>query len=248
MTTLKDEIETNYRAFFSDWTTQAAKNWAKLSNQPHYAESYRRLCCLQTIKNELVIPNFSEASAAFFFEGHNDALTSHVSASLGAWRSALQALRSCLENTVCSIYYKDHPVELELWTSGKFRIGFSELEKYLTQHPRLGSLDPAVSGLQTIGEEYATLSKAVHASAQNFRMTDAARSVLLWSDDVPRVGMWACREQKVLEGISLLMTALYSEQLQGTKLTSLRSMLFFTIPPKKRKDVKSCLGVSISSP
>ncbi len=170
MSVLEEELDANYFSFRADWTASAAANWSALGTHQQYVESYRRLSCLQTIKRELVLSNFSEASAAFFSEAHNDALVSHVSASFGAWRSSLQALRSCLENALCSIYYKDHPVELELWACGQFRIGFSEVHRYLLAHPSLTNIDNQLTGLELIGEEYATLSKAVHASAANFRM------------------------------------------------------------------------------
>src|SRR5262249_37224992 len=245
MSTLEQELDVNYAAFRADWNASATDNWAALGGHRAYAESYRRLCCLQTIKNELVIPNFSGASAAFFSKGHNDALVSHVNASFGAWRSSLQALRSCLENVLCAIYYKDHPIELELWTTGRFRIGFTELHRYLVSHPMLTGVNTGVTGLDLLDEEYATLSKAVHASAANFRMTDAASTILLWSKEPARIGMWATRERKLLEALSLLMICLYREKLQGTMLTSLRNMLYFTVSPKKRALVKSDLHITI---
>lgn len=151
----------------------------------------------------------------------NDALVSHVSASFGAWRSSLQALRSCLENALCSIYYKDHPVELLLWAQGRYRIGFAELHRYLSEHPSLVKYELHLTGLDIIADEYATLSKAVHASAASFRMTDPASMVLLWSNEPAKIGMWAARERKVLEGLSLLMICMHSERLQGTLLVLL---------------------------
>ena len=124
---------------------------------------------IQAIKTDLIVPCYAAGSAAFFFEAHNDALVSHVSASTGAWRSALQALRSCIENTLAAVYYNDHPIELELWQSSRFMLGFSELLGYMEKHPRLSPLGVQLSGLAAMKTEYATLSKAVHASAANFR-------------------------------------------------------------------------------
>src|SRR6202035_1237450 len=147
MSLLESEIDANQSAFFSNWTFQASTNWKNLENEPAFKLSYRRLSCLQTIKNELVLPNYSSGSSAFFFEAHNDALVSHVAASFGAWRSALHALRSSIENTLCAIYYRDHPIELELWSAGKFRIGFTGLLDYLRTHPRLVQFEPSLVGL-----------------------------------------------------------------------------------------------------
>src|ERR1700722_12137427 len=166
MPLLQDEIDANHAAFFRDWTGQAAKNWVALSKNDVFRDSYRRLTALQAIKTHLVVaPRYTAASAAFFSEAHNDGLVSHVGASTGAWRSALQALRSCIENVLCAVYYRDHPVELELWGRGKFVIGFTELMRYAERHPQLSSIGGQISGLDTLRSEYETLSKAVHGSA-----------------------------------------------------------------------------------
>ena len=66
-------------------------------------------------QNALVLePRMTADSLAFFLEAQNDALVSHVFGNLGSWRSALKALRSCIENVAFCLYYKDHPVELHL--------------------------------------------------------------------------------------------------------------------------------------
>ena len=114
MTITEQEINANYEEFYADWTTQIEKNWNDLKKLPVFLESYRRICALNAIKKILVIPNSRKDSADFFLEAHNDAVVSHVSASFGSWRSSLQSLRSIIENSLCSIYYNDHPVELQL--------------------------------------------------------------------------------------------------------------------------------------
>ena len=245
MPQLENEIDANYATFFKDWTAQAAKNWKILAKDDVYKTSYRRLCALQALKTHLVVPHYSPGSAAFFFEAHNDALVSHVSASIGAWRSALRALRSCQENTLNAVYDNDHPVELELWQNGNFRLGFADLLKYAEKHPRLAPLGVQTTGLAILNSEYATLSKAVHASAANFRMTDSISNVLLWNADPIKSSMWATREKKVLEAISLLMVCLHSTKLQGTALSPLRSVLHFAFSQANRKKLKQLVKVNI---
>jgi hypothetical protein len=245
MPQLQNEIDANQAKFFKGWTSQAVKNWKALGKNDIYKASYRRLCAIQAIKTELVVPHYMPGSAAFFFEAHNDALVSHVSASIGAWRSALQALRSCEENTLAAIYYNDHPIELELWEAGKFQISFSDLLKYAEKHPRLSRFGSQTTGLDTIHTEYSTLSKAVHASAANFRMTDAISNVLLWNTDQVKLSMWATRERRVIEGISLVMACLHSNLLQGTALTQLRNVLHFSISSNNRKRLKESAKVTI---
>jgi hypothetical protein len=245
MPPLEREIDANYDAFFSGWTGEAAKNWKALAKSEVYKASYRRLCSFQALKTHLVVPHYSKESAAFFFEAHNDALVSHVNASTGAWRSALQALRSCVENTLAAIYFNDHPIEWELWDQRKFLIGFSELLKYTERHPRLSHYPLQVTGIPMLHAEYATLSKAVHASAADFRMTDKISNVLLWSTDPVKAAMWATRERKVIEGISLLMACLHAPLLQGTALTPLRNILSFSVSTANRVRLRQSARINI---
>ncbi len=65
---------------------------------------------------------------------------------------------------------------------------------------------------------------------------------------VSALGMWAARERKVLEGISLLIICLYSEKLQGTLMGALRNMLYFTVSANKRALVKAKLHITIPKP
>jgi hypothetical protein len=173
---------------------------------------------------------------------------SFVGASFGAWRSSLQALRSCVENVMNAVYFKDRPVELELWNLGTFRLGFSGLLTYLERHPNLTAFDKSMTGLQFLDKEYATLSRADHASAANFRMTDPAADVLLWNTDRARAGKWATREAKVIEGISLLFAFLFAQQLTGTRLSGLRTMLGFTVSGSKRAVLQNALGITVPAP
>jgi hypothetical protein len=245
MSQLRNEVDANHSAFFRDWTTASERNWRALEKSTVYKESYRRLTAIQAIKAHLVGSQYTPGSAAFFFEAHNDALVSHVSASVGAWRSALQSLRSCIENSLCAVYYNVHPIELELWAAGEFWIGFSELIKFAEKHPRLSHLGAEVTGLRALRAEYAMLSKAVHGSAIDFRMTDSISNVLLWSADPVKAAMWSTREKRTLEGISLLLVCLHSSSLQGASLTPLRNVLHFSIGPSRRKQLKTTLRINV---
>jgi len=247
MSNLEKELAANFQGFRADWTVQASANWKALEPLDVYEKSYRRIACLHALKNEIVLPNFSEGSAAFFLEAHNDALVSHVNASFGAWRSALQALRSCIENSLNAIYYRDHPVELELWGQGNFRMGFSELLSYVERHPKLSAFHNTKTGVQFLHDEYATLSRAVHASAVDFRMTESAAAVLLWNTDKARAGKWSSRETKVIEGICLVFAFIFSEKLTGTQLSNLRSMLNFAVSASKKTILKKDLKITIPS-
>jgi hypothetical protein len=203
--TLSQETSSNFGAFYDAWTVQAVDNWKTLHANDQYLTSYRRIAAFQALKVDLILPKFSPESAAFFQEAHNDALVSHVSASYGAWRSALQSLRSLIENSLAAIYYSDHPVELKNWARGRKRTSFTELMKYFEDHPSLTGIKESVSGLGRIRTEYATLSKAVHASAVDFRMTDNISQVLLWSSAKEKLSKWSTRERETICGVAQLV-------------------------------------------
>jgi hypothetical protein len=246
MSGLSGEIDSNFEKFFQSWTKSAENNWTTLHKNAKFKESYQRLSALQAVKSDLVVPQLSAGSAAFFLEAHNDALTSHVNASLGAWRSALQNLRSCLENTLAALYFKDHPVELQLWEHGKYRSTFSELYSYAKGHPEIDGIAAELCGLDIVKAEYATLSKAVHGSAVNFRMTDDASEILLWSTEAPALGRWADREKQVVLAICLLWVAFFRSELTGTKKSGLREVLSLVIPKTKRQAIKGAFKVTIA--
>jgi hypothetical protein len=75
-------------------------------------------------------------------------------------------------------------------------------------------------------------------------MTDSAAKLLLWSDEQAKMGMWASREKKVVEGVCLLTVALYRAKLTGASLPSVRSVLPFAISQKKAQELKA-LHISI---
>lgn len=245
MSALDDEIDINFEKFFKDWTVSAENNWKSLHPQDSLLQSYRRLSAFQTLKQQLIVPNSTDSAASIFHEAHNDALTSHLLASIGAWRTSLKSLRATIEASLNSLYFRDHPVELELWLGGKYKTGFSDLISYFEKHPRVSDIPVPVTGIDYLKSEYATLSKAVHGSNTKFWMTDSASSVLLWSDSPAKLSQWASREKKVLEGLSCLLVCLFSEKLLGTSLPQVRQMLRYVISPARRAAIKTELKISI---
>ena len=161
----------------------------------------------------------------FYAEAQNDALISHVQASLGSWRVALKALRSCIENALLCLYYKDHLVEHKLWETRQFRISISAAIKYYREHPLLRDMQEGTTGIGIINQEYAKLSRAVHASSQDFRMTEGGKGMSLWKTDAAHESRWETHEKKTLLGLNLLMLTLFHEHLQGASLSSVRESL-----------------------
>lgn len=243
--TLLAESEENYKKFYAAWTAEAQKNWVLINASDRLLLSYRRIAAFQGMKADLVGPLYTAHGMGFLNEAHNDLLVSHVSASMGAWRLALQSLRSFIENSLCAIYYNDHPVEHRNWERGKKKIGFSELVTYFEGHPDLAETPAALNGITIIKGEYKTLSIAVHASAKDFRMTDDVSHVLLWSTAKERINKWSSREGACLVGVALLFISLHKELLTGTKLTGVRSSLSFILAANARSKLKSEYKITV---
>lgn len=243
---MREEIRNNFSTFQTEWIKELT---SRLTDLPTRAakleESYIRLTSLQAWRAGIIEPHLSSGSAGFFAEAQNDALIAHVQASLGSWRVALKSLRSCLENVLLGLYYKDHPVELKLWEAGRFRLGVSEAIQYFQSHPLVHGLPESITGLGIIHQEYGKLSKAVHASSVDFRMTADGKAVSLWTDDKAREGVWESHEKKTLQGLNLLMLVMFSESLRGTSLSSIRQTLGFVIPRSKDQEIKDNLKVTI---
>jgi hypothetical protein len=125
------------------------------------------------------------------------------------------------------------------------RLGFSELAKYLSIHPATAGKTSTKNALELIESEYSTLSKAVHSSAESFRMTAGSETTLLWSTETPRLNMWSTRERRVMEGIAVLVVGHYAKELEGARNIGLREVLSFAIPSSKRTAIKADYKVTI---
>ena len=247
MSLTRAEIAANFDSFTASWKAELPKSIAALdSHRDEFLRSYSRITSMNAWRSNVLEEKVPEASLEFFAEALNDALVSHVFARFGSWRSALKSLRSCIENTCYCLYYKDHPVELRLWESGRHRPGFSEIHTYLEQHPDISPLgNSPLTGLATMKEEYSTLSRAVHASAKSFRMSPNVHDILLWKPDAVSLGQWRTREQHTLCALNLLLTAIFRHFLSGAQQTGLRKALAAVIPPSMHARVKTELKVTI---
>ena len=243
---LTAEVDSNFEKFSDASWTDSKKVRAKLDEKIEvFRDSYRSLVSLQAWRVELLAPTIDAGALEFFLEAQNDGLVSHVSARNGQWRLALKSLRSVIEGVLNSLYYKDHPVELELWNRGEFRIGFTELSKYFEKHPLNNSVPNKLNGVNVLAAEYATLSKAVHGSAKTFRMS-AEDSPLLWNADFANVGKWRTRERTVLLGINLVLLMMFHSYLDGAKNKNLRKAMSLLIESKtKKSEIKKTFGVHL---
>jgi hypothetical protein len=248
MKTLEAEIAGNFGRFCAAYKGKAQETADALAkHNGAYLDSYRRLVSIQAWRAELLESLLSPGSLAFFLEAQNDAITSHVLAAYGGWRSSLKALRSCIENVCFAMYYKDHPVELQLWDRGKHRLAYSELAAYFEVHPAFDGIGSA-SPLAQLGHEYSTLSRAVHGTGKTFRMSNEQDGVQFWTADVARLGMWGTRESHVISALNTLLLILFREHLQGGKLPNLRKAISLAIPQSRHAGIKAAFEVTLFKP
>jgi hypothetical protein len=139
----------------------------------------------------------------------------------------------------------DHPVELLLWQQGNYKIGFTELIKYIDCHPKLVGKKPGITGIEFLKSEYRTLSKAVHASAHSFRMTKDGKIINLWSSEAAQLNQWRARQSLVMLGLNLLLLTLFAEHLEGARQLTLRKSLSLSIPAKYDALIRKDLNITI---
>lgn len=246
MKSLREEILENSAIFYATWPKQLETVRTELGGRSDvFEESYLRLTSLQAWRSELLDNVMPQDALAFFMEAQNDAVLSHCLATCGCWRPALKGLRSCLENVMQALYYMDHPVELQQWAVGKHRMQFAELSSYFERHPRMVDAPASLQILPLLSTEFATLSRAVHASSKSFRMTHAAGQVVLFASNEQNLGAWRTRQRLVLTALNLLLIAIFREAMAGTKLLNLKKVISFALPSKCRSAMKAAWSVTI---
>jgi hypothetical protein len=248
MQLLRKEVEGGFERFTPKWRDELATVQTSLDQHgSRFLSSYERIVSLQAWRVEILEHTIPDGALQFFLEAQNDALISHVAARMGSLRSALKALRSCIENVLACLYYKDHPVELQLWNRGAHRLGFQALYDYMGKHPLFDGISVSDSGLDLLSKEYATLSRAVHASAVGFRMTGGTASTMLWSSDIAKLGSWATRESRTILGLNLVLLVCFQDLVKGTKKPALRKAVSFSVRPPRQSSVKSRFGITLYS-
>lgn len=246
MLDFRDEVDGNFLHFYESLPTEIDKTIKGLAAfEEKFQASYRRLISLQAWRSELLEKISPHGAEAFFKEAQNDALMSHSLARQGAWRVALMSLRSCIENALYGLYYMDHPVELVQWGKGSFKLGFSETITYLTKHPALENVGDADSGIERLKAEYAILSKAVHGSAQSFRVTKSGEIQGLNIVSLVDLGSWETRERFTLAALNKLFLVMFKGHLQGAANTNLRKAVSLAVPEKKHAFIREKFNIRL---
>lgn len=240
------EIEGNYKSFSKNWRGDSQRI-SKLLGQSdaQYLESYKSIVSLQAWRVCLLEAEISKGSLEFFLEAQNDALVSHILASQGIWRCALQSLRSLIENVGFCIYYMDHPVELALWIQGRHKPSFTFIIHYFQSHPKLDGVEEKVMGVSLLNSEWHILSRAVHASAKSFRMTASGHIPSVFSSARAAMGSWNTRESRCIYGANLLLMCMFSDKLEGARLPNLRKAISLVVGSNMHTAVKKQLGIRL---
>lgn len=246
---LLEEVNSNFSRFSSKWREDLSGSLESLeAYEDVFKTSYQRIASIQSWRSNILDLRFPGDALGFFEEAQNDLLSGHIIASSGGWRYALKSLRSFIENSLSFLYFKDHPIELERWQSGSFKIGFSELESYLNAHPRLHGLKADVVGISSLKKEYGVLSRAVHASGRDFRMTKEGEVNRVFISDEVRLKKWAAREAETVNSINTLYIYFFKDLLQGARERNHRKAIGLTLPQRKAQEIKKKSGVNIISP
>lgn len=240
------EVDANFDSYFANLPGEVEKAFTTLnSNADKYKKSYRLLVSFQGWRQDVFAKLEKPEAAAFFTEAHNDLLMSHALARQGAWRVALMSLRSATENTLFSLYYLDHPVELVHWTMGRHRLGFSEVIDYLSRHPNFLTYKETETGLDQIRKEYTTLSKAVHGSSGTFRVTKDGDVKGLHVPSTIELSKWTTREKAVVMALNIILITFFRSIMVGAGNLNLRKAISLSIPNSKHAAIKSMFGVTL---
>ncbi len=241
---MSPELQANYLRFESTWTADSLNAEGILRGDSIFEDAFRRLVTMQSWRSEILVEHLKSGPLQFALEGQNDLLVSYALARTGQWRAALQSQRAALENYLNCLYFMDHSVELELWDLGKFKTHFSELLDYFSKHPRLRKFDQNHCGLPLIKQEYEVLSKAVHGSAAVFRMSSGGFPKL-FIPDLASLGQWNSRNKRVVRGISLLLLALFCDELKASRKRNLRKSIALSLTPRDKTWIKKEFLVTI---
>lgn len=247
MEALREELKvsfSNYEDFLQSAVQGAYKSLSVHSDL--FFESYIRIASMEAWKGYVLEQHIEGAALGFFIESQNDMLLSNAFAKIGSWRAALKFLRSSLENILFCLYYKDHPVEYDLWQMGKHRPTISSFIKYLEDHPNFINTDDRLTSIPLLKKEYSTLSRAVHSSTLPFRMTKQPFDFpsLVIADD-GELNKWVSREKKCLQIINQLLLITFCTLLQDAKQNQLRKIVSFVIPTNMHSLYISTLNIRL---
>ena len=236
-----DEIIANSVHFLDSIPNESRAASDSLRSSPRYTRAYVLLTSLQAWRVFVIEPQYL-TGLDFFIEAQNDCLSSLALSCIGARRSALQNLRSAIENISAFHYFSEHPIEYQLWESGRFRTSFSKFADYMKEHPLLSQYSSNNANIDVFINEYATLSRAVHGY-RLFRMSQSEGDLLLFDPDPIQSSMWFTRFRNVIRAENELLLSYYSSHLEGAAYLPLREILFHCFEESKKQRLTAAFNV-----
>lgn len=246
MNTYLQEVDNEFENHFSSLKDEIIDSISQLDTEKNtYKESYRRILSFQGWRIDIIEKQNNEDAQAFFLEAQNDLIMSHSLARQGSWRTALMSLRSAIENTLFCLYYLEHPVELSHWKMGRHKLGFAETCNYLSDHPEFFDFNEDTTGISQLKSEYATLSKAVHGSANHFRVTQNGEILGLNNPKKPELGKWSTREKNTIYLLNLVLMVFFKSKLRGAINQNLRKAISLATTESQNSKIKNNFGISL---
>ena len=247
MSNLAAELKTNYLKFRANLRKDfAAADKAIDPDGKSFLDAYQRIASMNAWRADVLVSIIDSGVIGFILEAQNDAISSLAFATVGAWRTSLQCLRSAIENTLMGLYFADHLVEHKLWSMGRYKIGFTALCDYFNSHPAHQGLPNSLDPIPSLKAEYDTLSSAVHGRAP-FRMTKDAASTVVCDPSIALRGAYLTRQRETLRCLTLLNLMLFSSHLQGTKQQELRKLLSHMLSNQSKGIIRAHYKVILSS-
>jgi hypothetical protein len=247
MSNLAAELKVNYAKFRTHLRNDfRAAEKAIDPDGKVFLDAYGRIASMNAWRANVFLPTIDPGVMGFILEAQNDAISSLAFATVGAWRTSLQGLRSAIENTLMGLYFADHLVEHTLWSAGRYKIGFTALCDYFNSHPAHQGLPSSIDPIPPMKTEYDTLSNAVHGRAP-FRMTKDAASTVVCDSSIALRGAYLTRQRETLRCLTLLKLMLFSSHLQGTKQQELRTLLSQMLSNQSKGAIRTHYKVVLSS-
>ena len=149
-------------------------------------------------------------------ELHQDVNSSYYLSSIGLYRTSNMHLRSLIELSLQSIYFYQHPVELEKWKCGKFVIKHDKLTDYIKEHPRFYDIETKnrISLLvEQISSKWKFFSKHIHAESLQYFQTQK-ESEFNQEFSNAEFGKWKKHYLETVDKINTLFSLFFSNELK----------------------------------
>lgn len=135
---------------------------------------HKRVFCLSNLGFQLIKQD--SIRMEFLEELRSDLVHLLTCISLGLKKPSALSTRGCIESTIRHIYYKDHPIELQLLNqTGETKISVTETFNYLNEHPVFKKIDRFCKMYSFLKNEYSETSKLIHGSS--FRHFQLSKSI-----------------------------------------------------------------------